>query len=97
MPVDVTEWMTRIEQTFGGSGMVGERLMKLMEHEQGLSERHVGRFKGYVSIMDAFFDFYIQTFQLIGSRARNGWSEGLGLPTAIHLSTMWRFRSSYRK
>jgi hypothetical protein len=95
MSVDVAEWMTRIEQTFGGSGMVGERLMELMKHEQKLSEKHVGRFKGYVSIMDAFFDFYIQTFQLIGGRDRNKWDEALGLPTAIHIGTMWRFRSSY--
>lgn len=96
MPQDVAEWMTRIEKTFGGSsGMVGERLMELMKHEQALSERHVGRFKGYVAIMDAFFDFYIQTFQLIARRDKNQWLKALGLPTAIHIGTMWRFRSSY--
>ena len=96
MTQDVSGWLNKLEQTFANSsGMVGERLADLMQHEQQLSMRHVERFKGYVAVMDAFFDFCLQTFQLAAKRDKAQWTGALSLLTAIHISTMWRFRSSY--
>lgn len=96
MSQDVSSWLSKLEQAFAGSsGMVGQRLAELMKHEQDLSERHVTRFKGYVVVMDAFFDFCLQTFQLAARRDKTQWTDNLPLLTAIHISTMWRFRSSY--
>lgn len=96
MAQDVGEWQKKIVDTFSDpSGMVGPRLAELMRHEQHLSERYVHKFAGYVRIMDAFFDFYIQTFQLACQRAKDQWSENLPLLTALHVGNLWRFRASY--
>lgn len=92
----VTKWQHRIEETFRGpSGIVGERLLKLKNVESQIFEYMLERFSGYVRLMDAFLDFYIETLQNVATRERSKWTTMISVLSGIHIPTFWRFRASY--
>jgi len=93
---NITKWQRRIEKTFHGKlGIVGERLLKLESNEKLLAKKLTARFSGYVCLMDAFLDFYLETLQLLNSRKSSEWTKMQAVITGIHVPTFWRFRASY--
>jgi len=104
---NVAKWQKRIEDTFfGPSGVVGESIFKLKQNEDTLERRYVQNedtlfnllfkdFRGYAYLMDAFFGFYADTFELIKKRQERKWPNKISLITGIHVPTFWRFRASY--
>lgn len=92
----VANWQDRIYETFQeSSGIVGERLLKLRDVEVQLTQDLLGRFHGYVNLMDAFLDFYIETLQKSAARRDSKWPEITPVFTAIQIASFWRFRASY--
>ena len=92
----IAEWQQRIEKTFcGESGFVGERLFRLKLIEDQVGKQLVYRFSGYLCLIDAFLDFYLETLQNVASRKPYKWTERKSLITGIHVPTFWRFRASY--
>lgn len=91
---EIQEWQNKIISNFSGpSGIVGEKLLALTEIENQITEQLIGTFHGYVRLMDAFFDFYIDSLQNLTSIKK--WTENRAILTVIHVPTFWRFRSSY--
>lgn len=91
----VARWQSRIKKTFCGElGVIGEQLLKLKSVENQLAEELIERFSGYVCLMDAFLDFYLETIQNVASRKSSEWAEIKTVITGIHVPTFWRFRAS---
>lgn len=92
----ILKWQQRIEKTFcGQSGVVGERLLRLSLIENQLAKKLNYQFSGYLCLMDAFLDFYLETLQNVASRKSSKWTEAKAVITGIHVPTFWRFRASY--
>lgn len=93
----VAKWQERIEETFKGkSGLVGgDHLQDLMDHEKRMRPHLIKVFYGYVRLMDAFFDFYIETHRQIAARQETKWPDNTVVLSLMHLATLWRFRTSY--
>lgn len=92
----IAKWQHRIEKKFCGElGVVGERLLKLKSIENQLAEELIKKFSGYVCLMDAFLDFYLETLQIVARRTSSKWIEVKAVMTGIHVPTFWRFRAGY--
>jgi hypothetical protein len=75
-PEEVAAWQARLEDTFKGpSGVIGERLLKLQRIEQTLGAQLTSTFVGYLSLMDSFLDFYMESIQLMAGRRKEQWPE----------------------
>jgi hypothetical protein len=89
---DIARWQTRLEDGFAGpKGIVGERAVELNNAEQRHELVLVGTFRGFVRLMDSFFDFYIQT--LIEGHALDDPPHTLYSATCY--ATFRRFRAAY--
>jgi hypothetical protein len=93
----IDKWVNRIDDTFVGKGGIvgGDHLVDLIKHEKGMSPYLIGKFHGYVRLMDSFFDFYIETLREASARKETKWPEEIIIFTLTHIATLWRFRSSY--
>jgi len=93
---DVAKWLKKIEETFTGpSGVIGERGLLLQQKEKYNYEYLITQFKGYVRLMDAFFDFIIDTLNNISINKETKDKEMLAFSTSLQIITFWRFRASY--
>lgn len=61
--MDVTEWMKRLENTFSTEGIIGARLLDIIDSEKAYESYVIKKFQGYHILMDSFFDFYIETLK----------------------------------
>lgn len=93
----MAEWVNRIDKAFvGKDGIVGgDHLMDLIKHEQAMSQHLMRQFRGYLRLMDAFFDSYVETFRETSGREETKWPEKIIVFTLTHVATLWRFRASY--
>ena len=95
-PEEVAAWQKRLEETFRGpTGIVGERLLKLEGVEHTLGTHLTSTFVGYLTLMDSFFDFYLESIHLTAARKKESWPEITPFVTATHITAFWRFRASY--
>lgn len=87
----------RIDDTFAGKGgtVGGDHLADLIKHEKQMSQHLILKFRGYVGLMDAFFDFYIETHRKASDREETKWPHKTIIFTLMHIATLWRFRASY--
>jgi len=62
--MNVEEWEARLTETFSGpGGVIGARLLKIIEMEKAYGGRLVRTFHGHNVLADSFADFYIETLQ----------------------------------
>lgn len=95
-PEEVAAWQERLEENFKGpSGVIGERLLKLQRIEQTLGAQLTSTFVGYLTLMDSFLDFYMESIELTAGKRKEQWPELTPFITATHITTFWRFRASY--
>jgi hypothetical protein len=73
--MNVDEWQTRLEQTFGSKGLVGRRILDIIEKEKEYGLYVTNKFIGYRVISDSFMDFFIQTLKLAYD-----WTQKFGFP-----------------
>ncbi len=89
---EVADWQQKLEATFSGpSGIHGERLLDLENHEAEHKALAVSTLQGFVRLMDAFFDFSIQTFR----EAFKNPDELDPVDVSAFVANLWRFRTSY--
>lgn len=89
---EVAKWQRRLEAAFTGPrGIHGERLLDLEQHESEHKTKSVATLSGFVRLMDAFFDFSIQTF----SEAFKYQDEFDLIDVSTFVAMFRRFRSSY--
>lgn len=93
----IAKWQKRIDDAFVGKGGIvgGDHLMDLIKHEQAMSRHLMRHFRGYLRLMDAFFDFYVETLRKTSAREETKWPEKIIIFTLTHVATLWRFRASY--
>lgn len=89
---DFVRWQDELERTFRGpGGLVGERLIRFHEAEQNCQRTGVARYKRYVTVGDAFFDFAIQSLDILSKPIRV--YHIVRVP--LFVSSVSRLRSSY--
>ena len=92
----VAIWQRKLEETFiGPQGIVGERLLKFAEIEKEISHKVNQQFKGHDVLMESFLDFYLETLENVALRKKTMWPEIIKFFTAVHIATLWRFKSSF--
>jgi hypothetical protein len=93
----MAEWAERIDTAFMGEGGIvgGDHLMDLTKHEEAMSKHLMRQFRGYLRLMDAFFDFYVETLRETSRREETKWPDKIIVFTLTHVATLWRFRASY--
>jgi hypothetical protein len=70
-PEDIARWQTELGNAFRGPrGLVGERLIGLQNAEKETQTEGIANYKGYVTAGDAFFDFAIQTLDILSRPVR---------------------------
>ena len=76
--MDVGEWQRRLEKTFGIDGIVGKRLLDILDAEKKYGIHIAETYHGHLVLINSFFDFYIETIQK-GSKwiQENGWPKNL--------------------
>lgn len=90
---DRINWQKRIEETFAGpSGICGERCIELSEAERDHLDSLLPQLGGYTRLMDAFFDFYLQTLR----EAHEHTPAVNAFTCALFIATFRRFRASYK-
>lgn len=67
--MDVAKWQKQLEDTFSMDGIVGTRLMTIIEMEKAYSRYVINKFHGYRVLTDSYFDFYMETLQLANDKA----------------------------
>lgn len=91
-PEDIAAWQSNLAETFKGpKGIVGERLFSLQEAERLSQSQGISSSKGYAVLVDSFFDFSIQTIDIL-SRPILVYHL---LRTPLIVSSISRLRSSY--
>ena len=94
---DIVAWHKRIGDAFAGpTGFVGERVFLLRDLEQARASDLLGRFRGYVCLMDSFVDFYIETLSAPWQIRRVAWSARARFLQALHTVNLWRWRAAYQ-
>ena len=70
----VGEWQDRLEAAFGSGGIVGSRLLEVMDCEHQYGEYIVSTYHGQTVLMASFQDFFIETLRTAETWvAQNGW------------------------
>jgi len=91
----VKAWQDKIIDTFiGPNGWNGERIFKLDQIEKDILVKINANIKGFIYIMDAFFDFLIETFE-ISVKNKIKWNNNGPLYFCIQVICFWRLRASY--
>lgn len=91
----VKAWQDKIINTFiGPNGWNGERIFKLDQIEKDILAKIISNLKGFLYIMDAFFDFLIETFETSVSD-KVEWNKNGPLYFCIQVISFWRLRASY--
>ncbi len=92
----VQKWQDKIIETFKGpSNICGEKIFILKKEEDKIKNFLLKNLKGFFFIMDAFFDFSIETLQNLTKIKRLKWPKKAPIITVIQVVTFWRFRASY--
>lgn len=92
LPEENANWQKELADAFRGpGGLVGERLIRLQEAEREAQSTGVANYKGYVTAGDAFFDFAIQTLDILSKPVRVYHLTRIPL----FVSSISRLRSSY--
>lgn len=68
--MNVSEWQKRLERTFSSKGIIGPRLVDIINQENECGNYVINTFHGYRVLQDSFFDFFIDTLQKAGHFAR---------------------------
>jgi hypothetical protein len=75
--MDVGDWQKRLEEIFSFEGVVGGRLLKIIDAEKSFGAHITETYLGHLFLIDSFFDFYIESIQNAISWTQNhGWPEG---------------------
>jgi len=61
--MEVSEWQARLEHTFGSGGIVGARLLSIIETERQCGRHLLATFHGHRVLADSFGDFYVETLE----------------------------------
>lgn len=61
--MNVSEWQRRLERTFSKNGIIGSRLVDIINQENEYGNYVINTFHGYRVLQDSFFDFFIDTIQ----------------------------------
>ncbi|GBE17320.1 hypothetical protein BMS3Abin15_01161 [bacterium BMS3Abin15] len=61
--MNVSEWQKRLEDTFSKNGVIGPRLLDILNQELDYGNYVVNTFHGYSVLQDCFFDFLIESIQ----------------------------------
>lgn len=92
--MDVAEWLTRLENTFGENGIIGRRLLPVMQQERQYGEKIDATFTGHSVLAQCFFDFYIETLEVAAEwRAANEIPRGFSEYSYAYLIYLTNFRS----
>jgi len=75
--MNVSEWQTRLERTFGQEGLIGIRVLPIHDAENECARRFVEKFAGHRVLTDSFQDFYVDSLGLAAK-----WVRAHGLPDA---------------
>lgn len=68
--MNVNEWQKRLEKTFSSNGIIGLKLVNIINQENEYWNYVINTFHGYRVLQDSFFDFFIDTLQKAGRFAR---------------------------
>ncbi len=91
-PSDVDRSWEELKAAFRGpTGVNGERIFRLSQAEQECAEAGIHRFKNYAFLADAFFDFAVQSTDIVSVPMRV--YHVLRIP--LFVSSVSRLRSSY--
>jgi len=91
-PEEIANWQKELGDAFRGpSGLVGERLIRLQEVERDTQTSGIANYKGYVTVGDSFFDFAIQSLDILSKPAHV--YHIIRVPLLV--SSISRMRSSY--
>ncbi len=72
--MDVGKWQQRLEETFSVEGIVGKRLLDILDAEKEYGVHISETYHGHLILINSFFDFYIETIQkTIAWTEKNGW------------------------
>ena len=91
---EIFKWQKRLENTFITNTIIGERLINIIDKENEYGSLVIKEFVGYRTLIDCFFDFYIETLNIVDCSIRNK-----GIPkdflnySSILLYTVTNFRS----
>lgn len=89
---EIGRWQKELGDAFlGSTGLVGERLTRLQKAERETQTYGIVKYKGYVTAGDAFFDFAIQTLDILSKPERV--YHMMRVP--LFVSSISRMRSSY--
>ncbi|MBU4320800.1 MAG: hypothetical protein L6246_01480 [Thermodesulfovibrionales bacterium] len=92
--MDVGEWQKRLEKTFSIDGIVGKRLLDIIDAEKTYGIHIAGTYHGHLVLINAFFDFYIETIQkAIKWIQENGWPKNLPNYPVNILQNVTNFKS----
>lgn len=84
--MNVGEWQKRLEITFGIDGIVGRRLLDILDAERIYGAHIAETYHGHLVLINSFLDFYIETFQMAMQWInQNGWSK---LPPMYSYATL---------
>lgn len=61
--MNVSEWQRRLESTFSKNGIIGSKLVDIINQENEYGNYIINTFHGYGVLQDSFFDFFIETLQ----------------------------------
>jgi len=61
--MDVGDWQKRLEETFSVDGIVGRRFQYILDAEISYGTHIAQTYHGYLFLINAFFDFYIETLE----------------------------------
>lgn len=61
--MNVSEWQRRLESTFSKNGIIGSKLVDIINQESEYGNYVINTFHGYGVLQDSFFDFFIETLQ----------------------------------
>jgi hypothetical protein len=89
---ELEKWIARVDETFRGPS---KKVEKLADVEQRLRQELQEKFNFLIPLVDSFLDFYLETFESMKNRSKTDWSRMKAFFTSMHISTFWRFRSSY--
>lgn len=61
--MDVSKWQRRLEEAFTKDGIIGHRLVGVINQEKEYGDYVINTFHGYGVLQDCFFNFFIDTIQ----------------------------------
>lgn len=92
--MNVGEWQNRLEETFSVDGIVGRRLLDILDAEKAYGVHIAKTYHGHLCLINSFFDFYIETIQkAMEWTQENGWPNDLTYYSYTVLYNVTNFKS----